>query len=126
MKKLLTLGLLLTCSFSNAATWKFYGNHDSGKLYIDTDSLAYIDTSKTKRKAWIKIKIVENGTEYRKGQSLMILHYFDCKNDRFKIDDFIHYGTNGRVISSSKDSTDWINNVPESNMANLTREICNL
>ena len=115
-KLLLSCALLSMSCISSAANWQYYStDSENTEVFVDADSVK--SDSATTKVAWVKA-IRENG------EFDIVLNKFDCKNDRFRILEAHEYNSKGKVTGSLEKPMEWMNNIPDSNMADLTQAIC--
>ncbi len=122
MRKLLPLFLLSVCC-SASAEWTKYAVTNSGdELFINFQTIKIRGNSIS---VWVLINDATDGTS-TKGY-----HEHDCKNDRFRVVQFIgfsgHFGK-GKIIfnGSLNESEPWRQIDPESNVMVAHRIICKI
>lgn len=115
-KLLLSCALLSMSCISSAANWQYYSTDaDDIEIYVDADSVKWESTGI--KVAWTKALFPNE--EYH-----VVRNLFDCENDKFRILQVHEYNKKGQVLGSLDKPMEWMDNIPGSNMADLSKAVC--
>lgn len=125
LKKLFTASLLLAMTAAaNATDWVQLGEGASTEVFVDADSIKYVNKKTNVRTAWVRINYTQDSGNIYAGEYSLGKNNFDCKNTRFQVGSVIQYFPNGETKTMTSKSSGWLDVAPRSNFEVVYHAVC--
>lgn len=124
MKAIVFLFLIIISWTAFAADWVEINQTSNKIVLLDTDSIKYSNSKKTKRQAWVKLVMLDN-SEYAKGDYTLGHSDFDCKTGAVRFNEIMLFDSEGKLKTRTKLSTEgWQNIHSESLYGYVNQTVC--